>query len=709
VVVSRGAAIEARLAQSLPSREEGDRLLAQGNYSGAIAAYRRAIQSDPSDGYTYSRLGQALTEDGNYAEAIDVHQEAIRRSPQDTYAYTYLSITLWLSGQLAAAAAACQQGIKLNSDNAPAYKLMGQILRDQGKLSDSVAAYRKAIQRAPQDAGSYSGLGDSFKAQGQMREAIAAYRQALTLAPQLAGVYLDLGDALTSQNQFAEAIANYGRAVELDPTYLNALISLGDRLRQQNQLDAALSAYSSAIRRIGPDRPSDLVSLYRQMAQVLSLQGKHTAAIAVLQKAEDLAPNQAEIKGAIAGQQAILQAQVEVDRAPQTLPPYLALGQALERQEAHAAATAAYQRATSLEPKNFVPWVWLAGSLQRQGQGAKAANAARQALQRLPKPLITPENQAIAARGHGTLGRALLSQNQLEAAITSFRTGFTLDPQLLNDTDALQFAYALGRRAQYPEAATWLRWGLARAPGRKDLQDALASTERLLGGAALSAPNSLTPSVLQAVVQICAPEFPAFCFGTGWMIQTRQGRAIIVTNRHVVTQPGDRIPLKDLDVEFHPSLNGTTLRRPAKLLRKTEPTDLLDLAVLEVANPPSQVRPLPLNLTPPNLGDWVTMVGHPFNQPPWTVAQGQVGVRGAGQPSQNLQRFQGNRILLNIAIASGNSGSPLLDPKQQVVGMVAKAPRNALQFRDGNFTASQASAERLDVVLNRMREWGFEF
>jgi superkiller protein 3 len=77
--------------------------------------------------------------------------------------------------------------------------------------------------------------------------------------------------------------------------------------------------------------------------------------------------------------------------------------------------------------------------------------------------------------------------------------------------------------------------------------------------------------------------------GTGWLLKRDQDTAWIVTNRHVVTNSRQEIDAEArIFVEYYsqPPQGKIRKRSKAKILHTTPADDWLDLAVLEVKNPP---------------------------------------------------------------------------------------------------------------------------
>jgi superkiller protein 3 len=140
-------------------------------------------------------------------------------------------------------------------------------------------------------------------------------------------------------------------------------------------------------------------------------------------------------------------------------------------------------------------------------------------------------------------------------------------------------------------------------------------------------------------------------------------------------------------------------RSRAKILLVTPPDDWLDLAVLEVKDLPKDIRPLELSPLPIASTRSVRAIGNPFNQKDWTVTNGVVNE--SADKSLNLA----------MLVVSGQSGSPVLDEGDRVVGMLSQS---GLFCPGAPGTESLVTSVKLgcglaipvDRVRERLVEWG---
>ena len=115
-----------------------------------------------------------------------------------------------------------------------------------------------------------------------------------------------------------------------------------------------------------------------------------------------------------------------------------------------------------------------------------------------------------------------------------------------------------------------------------------------------------------------------------------------------------------IEVEFYSEPHSGELRKrlPAKIVKITAASDKLDLALLEVTNIPRDIKPLARSSTPVTLNAPIRIIGYPCTADDWTVATGEV----INQTDQELR--------MSAISSPGNSGSPVLDQQNRVVGVV---------------------------------------
>jgi serine protease Do len=185
--------------------------------------------------------------------------------------------------------------------------------------------------------------------------------------------------------------------------------------------------------------------------------------------------------------------------------------------------------------------------------------------------------------------------------------------------------------------------------------------------------------------------------GTGSVID----RNHVLTNAHVVIRESGE-PWPTLRVYLKPTRlsgdNKKDLRDPieAKVARFDRK---LDLAVLELIDPP-KLTPVALgDSSAVSPGDPVVAIGHPEQGGLWTLTQGVIGTILA-----DFDKVPGKNVFqTDASINRGNSGGPLLALDGSVIGVNTSMSRRAA---DGLAITSVNFAVQSDVVRRWLEEGG---
>jgi tetratricopeptide (TPR) repeat protein len=697
----------------------GHQLYSEEKYQEAETFYRLAIPFNLISDHPYRYLGQALREQKKYSEAIAIFQELLERNPKDSYTYTALAYTFQKQQNYKKAISAFQKVIEIDPSNAQNYIALARSFEGAGRYDKAVAAYQKAIQKKPDDALSYIALGFLlFFNQQKYEEGIAAYRKAVELTPKDAELYKYLSSALQLRGKYDEALSIIQKAIALAPKDADAYGSLGSILAMKGQTNEAIAAYHKAIEL----NPKD-ASAYGGLGRQLEKQKKYQEEIAAYQKAVDLEPsdfmNYYSLGYALNTAGKLDEASIAYRKAIKLNPknttvktsPHTLLAQVLVKQGKINEAIATYRQAIQYNPKDEEPYKALGELLLKQGNKAEAAKAYTQAGRLLSgfdaiwlvaqAVQLSPED----VEAYQVLGDLWYTNHQYSTAIAAYRKAIQLSPKSADVYVSL--AKALKQQGNLEAAIGQLKQA-NKIDQNNSFHHFLNEWHRLLAlqkkpqlaNQPEHLPNlnkrPLLP-VLRAVVQIHATDSQGSSSGTGWIIKREQNKAFILTNRHVVTKNDEKTPQPNLEVEFYsePLPGQFRLRRPAKILNITTPDEPLDLAVVEVTEVPKDIQALAVNTQPPIPGSSVQIIGHPFNSYSWMVKQGKV--------STSNETFTNNEIRIVISAASGNSGGPVLDQHNRVVG-IGYSGREKSHYRAGSIF-DRWNAERMDAVMLQLQKW----
>jgi tetratricopeptide (TPR) repeat protein len=241
-------------ASAQPDYQEGSRLLQRdSSIDGAIAAFERAVASDPDSPLAFAGLAEAqwlkygLTRDRDwFARASESTTDAERRNP-DLDRVLYVSGTQdFVNSLFERAVTEFQRALELNPNYGNASRYLGRVYQMSGQGELALAAYRQALRADPGSYRPYVDLGNFHIQRDEYSESLAPLRQAVALAPgepapryYLALAYMSLGQFQAAETELRVAL-NFGETIDV-------LETLGTTLMYERREDAAIALYRRAL------------------------------------------------------------------------------------------------------------------------------------------------------------------------------------------------------------------------------------------------------------------------------------------------------------------------------------------------------------------------------------------------------------------------------------------------------------------------------
>lgn len=512
----------------------------------------------------------------------------------------------------------------------------------------------------------YLEQGDRAYEQGQTEQAIESYTTALKIDSNLAIAQIHLGRALQKQKRFSEALAAYKKAfiinsnLTVDPNFAVEYNQLGLALQRERKATEAIAAFQQAIQ-LSPQ----YIDAYINLGNTFSEQERFSEALATYQQALQLAPQEAKI--------------------------HHRLGKTFAQQKEWKSAIAAYRKAIELDPQN-------ATFHQNLGEALAAGGKLKQAIAAYRTAIVLDSSNSDL---YNALGEALYKRRQFQNAIAVYNKALKLNPK--NAQIYKNLCYANHSKRKFAEAIAQCEQALRLNPNLGEVKYYIKEVRRSLAirqnPKILQMPERI-PSVKEdplvslkrSVVKIIAHSADQRAVGSGWVVKRQGSKAWVVTNSHVVASNPNQKSKTKIEVEFYsqPSAEQFRKRKPAKLLKANPIENWRDLAVLEVNDLPNDIKPLPLSPTSGQLNTFARVIGHPFTGEDWTVAEGEIRQKNSQE------------MMLSVALAPGQSGGPVLDKQNRVIGVVAKFRLFCPQSID----LGCGLALPIELVNRQLQEWG---
>jgi tetratricopeptide (TPR) repeat protein len=155
-----------------------------------------------------------------------------------------------------------------NPDAWQAQGRLGAALLARGDVRAAAIHFAQGVRLKPDDPDGHNNLGLALVSQGQVEEAIAQYRASIHLKDAQFFAHANLADALAKQGLYAEAIIEYRAAVRWNPTLVPLLFRLGSVLLETGKIDEAI-AWLEKANTLAPNQPE----INATLARALSLRG----------------------------------------------------------------------------------------------------------------------------------------------------------------------------------------------------------------------------------------------------------------------------------------------------------------------------------------------------------------------------------------------------------------------------------------------------
>ena len=250
--------------------------------------------SIPGFGQASGDFARGLSEfrGGNYDTAAALFVRAEEAAPGATDALLYESKARVHLEQFTAAENALRRYLLLHSDSDDALYLLGYVLHREGKTAESLETYTKAAKHRAPTGDDLKIVGLNYVLLNDYADAIKWLEKAVETEPKNKEAWYFLGRAYYTRSRNAEARKAFLKVLELDPRDAKAEDNLGLVFESEAQPDAAMDAYRKAIAWQEQGlRPSE--QPYLNLGSLLMEQSRDGEAITLLQKAVELAPENA--------------------------------------------------------------------------------------------------------------------------------------------------------------------------------------------------------------------------------------------------------------------------------------------------------------------------------------------------------------------------------------------------------------------------------
>lgn len=267
------------------------------NYADAQADYEKYLAQRPNDAAAHFDLGYVFTAQKEKDKAVAEYRKAVQLDPKMTDAQLNLGLSL-LSDDPKDAIEPLQNVTTLNSSFERGHFLLGVAEERSGNAAEAEKEYNAAIKLNPNDADAHDALARMYLAAGKAADAEGEFRKVLRLRPNDQDndreAELGLAESLLQQKKNADAVDTLTTYLNANPNDAKARFMQASVLADLGKNDEALAALDRAAK----DRPETVGDLKLRSA-IYYRKRDFAQAVAVLQKAEPMAPSDASIHASL--------------------------------------------------------------------------------------------------------------------------------------------------------------------------------------------------------------------------------------------------------------------------------------------------------------------------------------------------------------------------------------------------------------------------
>ncbi|MGD2114345.1 MAG: tetratricopeptide repeat protein [Acidobacteriota bacterium] len=320
-------------AGAWPHMDRGRELLDGGDLEGALAAYRAAVEAEPTSVHAHKSLAHALT----------------------------------LAGDLAGTVREYRTALELDPDQPGVHQRLGSVLARGGNLDEGIRHLRRAVELAPDFAEAYGQLSVALERTGRTEEALGAAREVLRIRPEDSTARLEHARLrlLARIDPSRELVPQLRRRVVEDPDDAVAWLTLGSILGELGDETGRMEAYRSVLELDGHEP-------MKARAHMLIARG--------IESGEE----SGEDSDGGPGERVISHLRSAVRLAPDLAATHAGLAGALARAGDTEGAARAYRRALALEPSRVEWHLGLARALAAAGRRDEARASLREAVAAAP-------------------------------------------------------------------------------------------------------------------------------------------------------------------------------------------------------------------------------------------------------------------------------------------------------------------------------------
>ena len=229
---------------------------------------------------------------GNYAHAAAMFAKVEADAPGSTDALLYRAKALVHLEDFAGADQALRSYLQVHKNSSDALYMLGFVLNRENRPADSLEIYTRAAAVTPPTSDDLKIVGLDYVLLNDYEDAIKWLEKAVAFDNKNKDAWYYLGRTYYTRSRLSEARKAFQMVLDLDPRNAKAEDNLGLIFETEGNVAAAIEAYRKSI--AWQEQTSQINEQpYVNLGNLLAEQGRASEATAPLEKAVELAPNNA--------------------------------------------------------------------------------------------------------------------------------------------------------------------------------------------------------------------------------------------------------------------------------------------------------------------------------------------------------------------------------------------------------------------------------
>ncbi len=160
---------------------EGEQLLKQQDYIGAVEAFQREVTEHPNNELAWMKMAVAYLSLNQPNEAYNAAENMLRIAPDDSAGLFYKGLSSMYKGDATTAEASLRRAIEIEDKYATAHYYLANILTQRNDLGGALQSLQKAIDANPRFREAYEMAAQIYDQQGNAQQAAAVRAMAAQL------------------------------------------------------------------------------------------------------------------------------------------------------------------------------------------------------------------------------------------------------------------------------------------------------------------------------------------------------------------------------------------------------------------------------------------------------------------------------------------------------------------------------------------------